>query len=101
MGCKVEHLAFALQAAIEVAVGNDDLVSKPLGFDDYSAVRVDDARAADQSRTIFVARLGDGNRPGGIHVGIRLHHKLGVEGAQFGAFRLAAIGIVGSRIVTG
>jgi hypothetical protein len=47
-----------LQTAIEVAVGNDDLVCKPLGFDDYSAVGVADARAADQPCTI-VARLGN------------------------------------------
>ena len=101
MGRKVEHLSFALQTAIEVAVGNDDLVAKPFGFDDYSAVGIDDARPADQPRTIFVARLGDGDRPGGVHVGICLHHELGVERTQFGAFRVTAIGIVGSRIVTG
>ena len=49
---------FALQTAIEVAVGKDDLVCKLLGFDDHSAVGINDARAADQPRTI-VARLGN------------------------------------------
>jgi hypothetical protein len=58
LGRKVEQSCFALQTAIEVAVGNDDLVCNPLGFDDYSAVGVADARAADQPCTI-VARLGN------------------------------------------
>src|SRR5262245_715520 len=63
MGGEVEHLVLALAAEIEVEVGDHDLISKGLRFGDDPAIRVHDARAADQPRSIFFAGLSDRDRP--------------------------------------
>ena len=79
---EVEHLLLALAAGIEVAIGDDHLVAQRRSPRPRSPVRVDDAGAADQPGAVLVARLGDGDRPGRVHVGVGLRHQRRVEGAQ-------------------
>ena len=97
--CAAKNIVLALPAQVEVAVGDQRLVVQGgrLGYD--QAIRVHDARAADQARTVLIACLGHGDRPGGVHVGSRLCDELGMIGPQRGVLRRAAIGITGGRVV--
>ena len=81
---KLNIFVLALPAQVEVAIGDQQLVAEARRFGDDAAIRVDDARAADQPGPVLVAGLGDRHRPGRVHVGVGLHHQLGMEGAQRG-----------------
>ena len=96
---EIEHLVLALATEIEVEVGDDDFVHERFRFGDDPAIGIHDAGATDQSGAILAPRLGDRDRPGGIHVGVGLSHELGMEGAQRRILAGAAVWIVSRGIV--
>ena len=96
---EIEHLVLALAAEIEVEVGNDDFVRQRLRLGDDPAVRIHDAGTTDQSGTILIPRLGDRDRPCGVHIGVGLGHKPGMEGAQRRVFGDTAVRIVSGGII--
>src|ERR1700753_2409726 len=72
---EVENSLFAEGGRIKVARVNQKLVIFGLGFRDDLAIGIDDEAAAEQREAILDASLGDGNDPGRILIGSRLHRQ--------------------------
>jgi hypothetical protein len=67
---KLNIFVLALATEIKIDVGNDDLIRKRHCVGNNAAIGIDDARAADQARTVLVACFGYRDRPGRVHVGV-------------------------------